>query len=201
MTHICVGKLTIIGSGNGLLPGQRQAIIWTNAGIMLIGPLGTNISEILIAIHTFSLKKMHLKMSSGKWRPFCLSFNVISCCMLFQKGEALKWKLHCNWLKCLQNLWHFSGQTPWCGLSHLRLWRTATACSLVRLYHPAPMLAWCGEGSYPHSGGLALTVWLFQFSLARCLFPTAPCHQTSSARKTWSLGRRGAARWVGHLGK
>ena len=46
MTHICVGNLTIIGSDNGLSPGRRQAIIWPNAGILLIGPLGTNFSEI-----------------------------------------------------------------------------------------------------------------------------------------------------------
>ena len=77
VTHICVNKLTIIGSDNGLSPGRRQAIIWTNAGISLIGPLGTNFSEILIEIETFSLKKMHLKMSSGKWRPSCLGLNVI----------------------------------------------------------------------------------------------------------------------------
>ena len=57
VTHICVSKLTIIGSDNGLLPGGRQAIIWTNAGIMLILPLGTNFSEILIEIITFSFKK------------------------------------------------------------------------------------------------------------------------------------------------
>ena len=65
VTHICISKLTIIGSDNGLSPGRRQAIIWTNAGIMLIGPLRTNFSEILIEIFTFSFKKMHLKMSSG----------------------------------------------------------------------------------------------------------------------------------------
>ena len=47
-THICVSKLTIIGSDNGLSPERRHAIIWTNAGILLIGPLGTNFSEILI---------------------------------------------------------------------------------------------------------------------------------------------------------
>ena len=48
---------------------RRQAIIWTNAGILLIGPgpLGTNFSEILIEILTFSFKEMKLKMSSGKW--------------------------------------------------------------------------------------------------------------------------------------
>ena len=70
VTQICVGKLTIIGSDNGLLPEWRQAIIGTNAGILLIGPSGTNFSEILVEIQTFSLKKMHLKMLSAKWRPF-----------------------------------------------------------------------------------------------------------------------------------
>ena len=75
--HTCVGKLTIFGSDNGLSPGRHQAIIWTNAGILLIGPLGTNYSEIIIEIKILSFKKMHLKMSSGKWRPFCLSLNVL----------------------------------------------------------------------------------------------------------------------------
>ena len=75
-THTCVGKLTIIGSDNGLLPGRRQAIIWTNAGILLIGPLGTNFSEILIEIQTFSLTKIRLKMSSAKCCSFCLGLNV-----------------------------------------------------------------------------------------------------------------------------
>ena len=77
VTHICVRKQTSIGSDNGLLPGRRQAIIWTNAGILSIGPLGTNFSEISIEIHILSFKKMHLKMSSGKWRPFCLGLNVL----------------------------------------------------------------------------------------------------------------------------
>ena len=77
MTLICVGNLTIIGPDNGLSPGRRQAIIWTNAWILVIGPWGTNLSEILFGIHTFSLKKIHLKMSSAKWRPFCLGLNVL----------------------------------------------------------------------------------------------------------------------------
>ena len=76
-THICVGKLTIIGSDNGLSPGRRQSIIWTSAGILLLGPLGTYFSEFFIGIQTFSFKKIHLKMSSGKRRPFCLGLNVI----------------------------------------------------------------------------------------------------------------------------
>ena len=77
MTHICVRKLTIIGSDNSLSPDRRQAIIWTNAGILLIGPLGTNFSQILIEILTFSIKKMRLKVSSAKRRPFCLGLDVL----------------------------------------------------------------------------------------------------------------------------
>ena len=55
-----------------------QAIIWTNAGTLLIGPLGTNLSKILIEIHTFSLKKMHLKMPSAIWCLFLLCLNVVN---------------------------------------------------------------------------------------------------------------------------
>ena len=71
-------KLTIIGSDNGLSPGRRQAIIWTNAGILSIGPLGTNFCEISNRIHTFSFKKTHLKMLSEKWWPFCLGLSVLT---------------------------------------------------------------------------------------------------------------------------
>ena len=75
--HICISKLTSIGSDNGLSPSRYQAIIRTNAGILLIQTLGTNFSEILRTIYTFSFKKMHLKMSSGKCRPSCLRLNVL----------------------------------------------------------------------------------------------------------------------------
>ena len=78
MTHICVDKLTTIGSDNGLSPGRGQAIIWTNAGILLIGPLGANFNEILIGIQTFSFKKMYLKTSSANWIPFCVGLSVLS---------------------------------------------------------------------------------------------------------------------------
>ena len=77
-THICVSNLTIIASDNGLSPGQRQAIIWTNAGILLIGPLAINFSEILMEILIFSFKKMYLKLSSVKWRLLRLGLNVLT---------------------------------------------------------------------------------------------------------------------------
>ena len=42
-----------------------------------MGPLGTNFIEFLIKIFTFSFKKMHLKILSGKWPPFCPGLNVL----------------------------------------------------------------------------------------------------------------------------
>ena len=78
MTHICVSKLITIGSDNGVSPGRRQAIIWTNAGILSIRPLETNFSEILIEIIIVSFKIMRLKVSSAMRRPFCLGLNVLN---------------------------------------------------------------------------------------------------------------------------
>ena len=77
-THICVtwpqwvnqlllyGIRPTMGSDNGMSPGQCKVIIWTNAWILLIVPLGTSFNEILIKTHTFSFKRIYLKMSSGK---------------------------------------------------------------------------------------------------------------------------------------
>ena len=68
--HKCVSNVTIIGSDNGFSPGWCQAIIWTSIGILLIGTIRTNCSEILLEIHIFSFRKMRLKRSSAKWWPF-----------------------------------------------------------------------------------------------------------------------------------
>ena len=78
VTHIHVSKLTIIGSDNGFTPERRRAIIWTNAGILLIGPLGTNFSEILIEIQAISWTKIRLKMSSAKCCSIRLGLNVLT---------------------------------------------------------------------------------------------------------------------------
>ena len=76
--HICIRKLTIIDPENGLSPGRRQAIIWTNGGILSTGTLGKNLSKILMEIQIFSLKNIHLKMSSVKCFPFRFSLHVLS---------------------------------------------------------------------------------------------------------------------------
>ena len=120
MTHICVSDLTIIGSDDGLSPGRRQAIIRTNAGLLLITSLGTNFSEFLIEILIFSFKKMCLNMSSAKRRPFCLGLNVLRWVRLacFRVLLVVIWKysLHGNqtnitYLLLLQN---FSFETSLC---------------------------------------------------------------------------------------
>ena len=76
MTNIYVDKLTIIRSDYGLSPRQRQANIWTNFGMLLIGPVGTNFSEILIEIQTFHDENM-FEMSSAKC-PFRLGLDVLN---------------------------------------------------------------------------------------------------------------------------
>ena len=88
VTHICVSELTAIGSDNGLSSGRCQAIIWTNAGLLLIGSLETNFSEIVIEIHTVSFKKTQLKVRSVKWRPFCLDLNVLRIHPHSHRGET-----------------------------------------------------------------------------------------------------------------
>ena len=84
VTHICVNKLTIIGSDNGLQPGRRQAIIWINTRILLIWRLGTHFnfnrnSNIFIEENTFEIVVCEML-------PIRLDFNVLS--------EPMKIKLY-----------------------------------------------------------------------------------------------------------
>ena len=115
VTHICVDKLTIIGSDNGLSPGRCQTTIWTNAGILLIG---TNFSEILIRIQENALENVVCEMASnfvsasmclkmgatltciawkiilvgfGKWTFF---LQPLACCIHFWKHKKSSWGQH-----------------------------------------------------------------------------------------------------------
>ena len=80
-----------IGSGNGLAPVGRQAITWNNAALLLIGPLGTNFSEILIIIPNVSFTKMHLKTSSAKWRPLRPEGDDFICQHMCVSRELTHW--------------------------------------------------------------------------------------------------------------
>ena len=69
----------IIGFGNGLLPVQKQAIIWTNADLLSIESFfRTKFIEMWIKIQRCSFKEMQLKMSSANFQPFCLGLNVLN---------------------------------------------------------------------------------------------------------------------------
>ena len=76
--HICISKTYHHLFRYWLVARRRQAIIWTNPGILLIRTLGTNFSEIIIKIHTFSFMKMRLKVPSAKWPQYCLGLNVLN---------------------------------------------------------------------------------------------------------------------------
>ena len=115
VTHICVNKLTIIGSDNGLSPGWRQAIIWTNAGLLSIRTLGTNFSEILSEIHAFSFKKMHLKMASILFRPQCVKCDQTYpaiCARMESPVTAstlgLKWRIWRNRARTALRPWNMA---------------------------------------------------------------------------------------------
>ena len=87
--HICGSKLRIIDSDSGLSPRRRQAIMWTNAGLLLIGPLGTNFSEILIKIQNFSFTNMHLKISSAEQQLFCHGGDeLVGFCLPWRRVTA-----------------------------------------------------------------------------------------------------------------
>ena len=118
LTHICVSKQTIIGSDNGLSPGRRQAIIWTNARILLIGNLGTNFSEILIENRIFSFKKMGLKVSSAKClKTYRCMPDIENNIMHNFAIEPLYVILKCHWslsTKCAQYFLYPYGQAKVC---------------------------------------------------------------------------------------
>ena len=98
MTDVWLSKFTIIDSDNGLSPGRHQTIIWTNAGILLIGPVGTNFSEILITVCIFLLKKNAFenviwKMAAILSQPQCV--NPLNAVFVMSPKFTLK-KYHCQ---------------------------------------------------------------------------------------------------------
>ena len=92
--RICISKLTIIGSDNGLSPGRRQAIIWTNAEILLIGNLGINFSEILIV----------WKMVTISSQPQCVEYGFIFYRTPPQWNGTVNWKT--SWWKAKSHFFY-----------------------------------------------------------------------------------------------
>ena len=122
VTDICVGNLTITGSDNGLSPWRRQAIIWTNGAVLLIGPLGTNFSQILIEMSICSFTKMHLEMPSGKWRPFCLGLNVLNHPPQTIRPRMVSSLWLCLWYIRTTSIFAYGGPSSLVGVGELIWW-------------------------------------------------------------------------------
>ena len=88
-------------------------------------PLGTNFSEILIEIQTFSLKKIHLKMSSAKSCSFRLGLNVLNVGM---PSTPLVYKTSTMYIN-LQEA--FQGTEPCIDVCHCLLRKFACKCWLL----------------------------------------------------------------------
>ena len=100
VTQICVTQLITIGSDNGLSPGWRQAINWTSAGILFIGPLETNFNEILIKIFIDKNASDNVICEMSAILPWPQCVNGISC-RKNKHGfnDAVEW--HCGmWCHC-----------------------------------------------------------------------------------------------------
>ena len=128
MIHICVANVTIIGSDIGWSPGA-----------LLIETLGTIFSELSIGNHTFSFGKMHIKMSSAKWRSFCLGFNVLRVQgvkeSVLSAAEIVcrdTYKIKCNLF--FTSVYTYTNQT----------WRPIrTQVSIMFVYHEAVIVKKC----------------------------------------------------------
>ena len=111
LTHICVSKLTIIGSDNGLLPGRRQAIIWTNAGIFVNWTLRNKLqwnfnrnSSIFIQENRF--ENVIWKMAAILSQPQCVKEK--SFAQIFLPSWQCYLTLPSGWL----GLWGFLWWAP-----------------------------------------------------------------------------------------
>ena len=176
---LCLRKLTIIGSDNDLSSGRRQAIIWTSVGILSIRPWVTYFNEILFGIRKFSFKKMPLKISSAKWRPFCLSLNVLtyeinsghrSCCNVWYLPEMhhnsnlAKYRSSIAFISFAQSSWcwlcilqyvHAFAYTVGLILNYRTMFCTCKAGNGFRLSNNRVKIQWSPRAMNEHYSGIA----------------------------------------------
>ena len=98
VTHICVSKLTIIGSDIRLSPDWHQAIIWTNAWILLIWPLGTNFGENKpwpepVMAKTLNSEIIWCHKTTVTWRGSGVMLVSLTILGMYTHGHIKKWTL------------------------------------------------------------------------------------------------------------
>ena len=86
---------------------------YLSAILLSIGPLGTNFSEILIKIQNVLFTKLHLNISSAKWRPFCPGGDELITMLLVKQAPAQPDLTEHTWWYCktlgeeiLHAVWH-----------------------------------------------------------------------------------------------
>ena len=132
-----------IGSGNGLSPALRQAITWTNADLLSIGPLGTTFSENWIEILTFSFKKMRLKLSSAKWRSFCPGVDELMWkYSLYRTGRVVLMR---HWISHTYLQDYHTEYTHICNDDVIKWKHFPRYWPFVRGFHRSPV-------NFPHNG-------------------------------------------------
>ena len=176
VTHIC----------------RRQAIIWTNAGILLICPLEINFSEILIEIYIFSFMKMHLKLSSGIChlsRPQCVKYFRCSIILpILSIADVCP-----SFTRIIQGCFIgikaivFVSQSSISIQKFLRIWLNSVAIQLQQIATNQQLCAWvlrCTVGDAPRQPGLANVAF-------RCITPYNEIHMwTNPATKKQLCGMR-----------
>ena len=89
VTHIPISELTIIGSDNGLSPGRRQTITWTNINWNLRKKLHWHFKQNSYIF----VQKLHLKMSCAMVailsQPQCVKYLSINNIWLYSSVEGL----------------------------------------------------------------------------------------------------------------
>ena len=101
-----IGPRTLKKKGNILSAVQHQAV----TGMLLTGTFGTNFGEILFKIQEFSLTKFNLKMTSAKWRSFCLGRNVLYSAVW--SADELQWGLWWCWLVTAKWIYWINSMVP-----------------------------------------------------------------------------------------
>ena len=109
LKHICVNKQTIIGSDNSLSPGRHQAILWTNGGLLWIGPLGTSVNEVsCIFIRENAFEYVVCKTA------LILSQLSASICAMFKLRILWASIYYGSWIyKMRVNEWYAGNEKKW----------------------------------------------------------------------------------------
>ena len=82
VTPYGVKNLGNFGPDSALSLIRYRVITWNNRDILLIGPIGTNCSDIPIKLPTLSFKKMHFKRSAAKYQPYLFMPDMLKISLM-----------------------------------------------------------------------------------------------------------------------